>query len=68
MKLSAGKSLRRYDYGYRSVRWAKSWGTDLIYSRLPQAAAISSQLGQPTLLEMHDYPKGAQVQACSGYS
>lgn len=57
-RLPARQSFRRYDYGYRSVRWAKSWGADLVYSRLPQAAAASSQLGLATVLEMHDFPQG----------
>ena len=59
IRLSSRNHFRRYDYGYRSVSWAKSWGADIIYSRLPQAAAISSQLDLPTVLEMHDFPHGS---------
>ncbi len=57
-RLPARQSFRRYDYGIRAVRWAKSWSADLVYSRLPQAAAASSQLGLPAVLEMHDFPQG----------
>ena len=48
--------LRRYDYGLSGVRWAQGWRADLIYTRLPQAAALASTLGVPTILEMHDLP------------
>jgi len=54
--LPAWSSLRRYDYGLRAVRWAQSWRADLIYTRLPQAAALASTLGIATVLEIHDLP------------
>jgi glycosyltransferase involved in cell wall biosynthesis len=50
--------LRRYDYGWKAVRWAQDWGAELIYTRLPQAAARASLLGLPTLFEVHDFPQG----------
>jgi glycosyltransferase involved in cell wall biosynthesis len=50
--------LRRYDYGLRVVRWAKSLGADLLYTRLPQAAAFASAIGVPAILEVHDLPSG----------
>ena len=50
--------LRSYDYGYRAIHWARNWGADLIYTRLPQAAAIASMLGMATVLEAHDLPQG----------
>ena len=49
-------SMRRYDYGLRAVRWARGWGADLIYTRLPQAAALASLLGMSTIYEVHDFP------------
>ena len=49
---------RRYDYGWRSVRWAQGWGADLLYTRLPQAAALGSLLGCATVFEVHDLPQG----------
>jgi glycosyltransferase involved in cell wall biosynthesis len=51
--------LRRYDYGFATVRWARQWGADLIYTRLPQAAAIASMLGMGTIYEIHDLPQGS---------
>jgi glycosyltransferase involved in cell wall biosynthesis len=50
--------LRRYDYGLAALRWARAWGADLIYTRLPQCAALASLSGFPVIYEMHDYPQG----------
>jgi glycosyltransferase involved in cell wall biosynthesis len=54
----AHPKLRRYDYGWRSVNWAHRWGADLIYTRLPQAAALASTRGLAVILEVHDLPQG----------
>jgi glycosyltransferase involved in cell wall biosynthesis len=56
--LSAKSSLRRYDYAWSAVRWARQWEADLIYTRLPQAAALAAFQGYKTILEMHDFPQG----------
>jgi glycosyltransferase involved in cell wall biosynthesis len=56
--LPAAPRLRRYDYSLRAVRWARRWKADLIYTRLPQAAALASQMGVPTVFELHDLPQG----------
>ncbi len=50
--------LRRYDYGFRAVRYARRHGADLIYTRLPQSAALAGLLGIPTIYEVHDFPTG----------
>lgn len=50
--------LRRYDYGWKSLSWARRQGAKLIYTRLPQAAAFSSWLGRATILEVHELPQG----------
>ncbi len=50
--------LRSYDFGLKSVKWARHWGADLIFTRLPQAAALASFLGKPSILEIHDLPQG----------
>lgn len=50
--------LRSYDYGLQAVSWARRWRADLIFTRLPQAAALGSQMGFPTILEAHDLPQG----------
>lgn len=49
-------TMRRYDYGLRAVKWARGWGAELIYTRLPQAAALASILGMATIYEVHDFP------------
>lgn len=56
--LPAMPRLRRYDFGWRSVRWARGWGAQVIYTRLPQAAAFASWLGSRTVFEIHDLPHG----------
>jgi glycosyltransferase involved in cell wall biosynthesis len=56
--LPASPRLRRYDFSWRAVRWARRWGADLIYTRLPQAAALASQMGCRVILEIHDLPQG----------
>jgi len=56
--LPAAPRLRRYDYGLRAVQWARDWKAELIYTRLPQSAAIASSIGLATILEAHDLPQG----------
>jgi glycosyltransferase involved in cell wall biosynthesis len=56
--LPARPRLRGYDYGWRSFHWAKGWKAELVYTRLPQAAAFSSMSGMRTILEVHDLPQG----------
>lgn len=50
--------FRRYDYSLSAFRWARKWGADLVYTRLPQAGALSAISGLPTILEIHDIPQG----------
>jgi len=57
--LSTRFQLRNYDYGLISVRQAHHWEADLIYTRLPQAAALASLLGMSVVYEVHDQPQGA---------
>jgi glycosyltransferase involved in cell wall biosynthesis len=56
--LPARPSWRRYDFSLRALRWARRWNPDLFYTRLPQAAALASSIGMPTILEIHDLPQG----------
>jgi glycosyltransferase involved in cell wall biosynthesis len=49
---------RSYDFGLKAVRLARQWDASLVYTRHPQAAAIASQTGVPTILEVHDLPQG----------
>lgn len=56
--LPAHPRLRRHDFGLRAVRWARGWRADLLYTRLPQAAAAASLLRMPVIFELHDLPQG----------
>lgn len=56
--LTALSAMRRYDYALRAVRRARRWGAELLFTRLPQAAAMAAQRGLPTVLEVHDLPPG----------
>lgn len=56
--LAADPRWRRYDYGWQALRWARGWGAELLYTRLPQAAALASLAGFPTIYEVHDLPGG----------
>jgi len=56
--LLANRKLRKYDFAWRAVQWARLWEPDFVYTRLPQAAALSAQRGLSTILEVHDFPKG----------
>jgi glycosyltransferase involved in cell wall biosynthesis len=56
--INASRRLRGYDYGWSSVLWARRQGVDLVFTRLPQAAALASWLGQATILELHELPRG----------
>ncbi len=56
--LTTNPRLRSYDYGLNAIQRAKQWDAGLIYTRLPQAAALSSFLGISTVYEIHDLPHG----------
>lgn len=56
--LPTNRKFRKYDFAWRAVQWARLWKPDFVYTRLPQAAALSAQRGSSTILEVHDFPKG----------
>jgi len=56
--LPSRTKLRRYDYAWSAVRWARGWQAEIIYTRLPQAAALAANQGLGTILEIHDFPQG----------
>ena len=56
--MRSAKSFKRYDFCLRSVVSARRWGADIYYTWPLQAAAISSRINLPTLLEVHDRPQG----------
>ncbi len=51
--------LRKYDYAWKALRWAEDWGAELVYTRLPQAAALAANRNMPTIYEVHDRPQGS---------
>ena len=56
--LKSLRILRKYDFALRAVMAAILWGADLFYIWPLQAAALASKLNYPTILEMHDRPRG----------
>jgi len=56
--LTVDPRYRSYDYGLKALRYARFWEADLLYTRLPQAAAFASLLNVPTIYEVHDLPSG----------
>lgn len=56
--LPANPRLRKYDYAWSAIRWARKWKAEIIYTRLPQAATWAANQGLPTILESHDLPQG----------
>ncbi|MBC8508571.1 MAG: glycosyltransferase family 4 protein [Anaerolineales bacterium] len=54
--------MRRYDYGYQAVKYARANNADLIYTRLPQAAGLASFLKFPTIFELHNFPQARRFQ------
>jgi len=47
------KRLKRLDFIVHAQRAAKKFGADLIYTWLPQSAALGAWMGYPIVLEMH---------------
>lgn len=56
--LPAHNHLKRYDFSWRAIKRAKELGAQVIYTRLPQSAALSSLRGLATIYEIHDFPQG----------
>ncbi len=56
--IPAAVPFRHYDFCLRAVLSARRWKASLLYVRPLQAAALASQLGLPTLLDLHDRPHG----------
>jgi len=47
------KRLKRLDFIFHAQRAAKKFGAELIYTWLPQSAALGAWSGYPVVLEMH---------------
>jgi glycosyltransferase involved in cell wall biosynthesis len=56
--LPARAAFRRYDFAFSALGKAQDWSAELIYTRLPQAAALASARGLQTIFELHDMPSG----------
>lgn len=56
--LSSEPLLRRYDFALNVERAARAWGTDLVYTRSPQAATWAATRGLASIFELHDVPMG----------
>lgn len=52
--LAADARLKRYDFIWKSLRAARAWQADLVYTWLPQVAWAAGTQGFPVVLEMHD--------------
>ncbi len=50
--------LRKYDYAWNAVSRARNLEADVIYTRLPQAAAFAANRNMATIFEIHDRPQG----------
>ena len=50
--------LRKYDYAWNAVSRARNLEADVIYTRLPQAAALAANRNMATIFEIHDRPQG----------
>jgi glycosyltransferase involved in cell wall biosynthesis len=51
--LPSRRGLRRLDFVWLAARRARAMGAELIYTWLPQTAAIEAWWGRPVVLEMH---------------
>lgn len=56
--IRSARALRRYDFCARAVAVGKRWQADLFYVWPLQAAALISRMGGPSVLEIHDRPRG----------
>lgn len=56
--LPAKKDFRKYDYAWKAIKRARKLEADVIYTRLPQAAAIAANQNMATIFEIHDLPHG----------
>jgi glycosyltransferase involved in cell wall biosynthesis len=56
--LPSRRELRRYDFAWASLRAARAWGAEVVYTWVPQAALLALWQGLPLLMELHDRPSG----------
>ncbi len=56
--LRSRRLLRRLDFTLASLRRARRWGADLVYTRMLWVALLAGVIGIPAVLELHDLPTG----------
>jgi glycosyltransferase involved in cell wall biosynthesis len=56
--LSARRGLHHYEFSLNAFRRGRAWEAELFYVWPYPAAAIAAQVGRPTVLEIHDRPRG----------
>jgi glycosyltransferase involved in cell wall biosynthesis len=56
--LPSNPRLKRNDFAWFAVRWAKQLGADLVYTWVGQSAVLALLAGMPVIYEVHDLPTG----------
>ncbi len=56
--LPSVRRLKRYDFTLSTLRAARRWGAQLVYTWLPQVAVGALAIGIPAVLEVHDRATG----------
>jgi len=56
--LPSVRHLKRYDFTLSTLRAARRWGAQLVYTWLPQVAVGALAIGIPAVLELHDRASG----------
>lgn len=56
--LPFSKSLKQYDFSWRSVRSAINWKAEVVYTWALQAAFFANLQKVPVAMEFHDFPMG----------
>lgn len=57
-RLHADPRLRRYDYSWSAVKFARQQEADMVYIWPLQAAVIAAHMRLPVMLELHGPPEG----------
>ena len=57
--LPSRRIFRRYEFSINAVTQAQRWGTEVVYTWLPQAGLFALERGIPSILEVHDRLKGS---------
>lgn len=58
IRLKSRKVLHRLDFTLASLRRARRWGAEVVYTRMLWVALLAEFSGLPVVLELHDLPMG----------